>query len=122
MGLSTFPQTAFMWCNSPLACSFLFCFTKIQTCDPLDFKKEEQASLIRTAAAVTLCAMLSFKGMNSILFTIRNKSGQLNTGSPTLSCEKTEVLLPAGHMTANTDGFVKTTRQQEGLSLTPDNP
>lgn len=85
MGLSTFPQTAFMWCNSPLACSLLFCFIKIQTCDPSDFKKEEQASIIRTAVAVTLCAMLSLKGTNSTLFTIRNKSGQLNISSPTLS-------------------------------------
>ena len=44
--------------------------------------------LFRSAAAVTLSAMLSFKGTRSILFTVRNKADQLNTGSPTTASEK----------------------------------
>lgn len=43
---------------------------------------------MRTAAADTFCAVLSFEERKHILFVFRNKSGQLNAGSPTKSCEK----------------------------------
>lgn len=71
---------------------------------------------MRTAAADTFCAVLSFEERKHILFVFRSKSGQLNAGSQTTSCEKKKEVLPAGHMAANTHGFAKTTRQKEGLS------